>query len=78
MFWAYLVQAGLHAMGLMTFRGRYVKRHYEDPDTGLIHILFHDGPPMDVPYYEWKAERKMVFRNTGKRSKITRGAALCC
>lgn len=65
-------------MGTMTFEGRYVKRHYQDRETGLIKIIFHQGPPILVPYQEWKAKQRMVGHAAGvRRCEVIRAAVAC-
>lgn len=64
-------------MGTMTFRGRYVKRHFKDRETGLIKVVFFDGAPTLVSYEEWRAGSKMVGHSGGiRRCEVTRAKVL--
>ncbi len=65
-------------MGTMTFDGRFVKRHHRDKTTGMIKVVFYDGPPELVPYAEWQARKKLVFHGGNiRRAEITRAVAHC-
>lgn len=73
MCWAYLPEEERLELGTMTFEGRYVKRHFEDKQTGLIKIIFYDYPPELVTYQEWSAKKKMIGHGDGvRRCDVTR------